>query len=95
MIDQERITSYLSDLAERGRKTFAKDNKIGSAYMACICGMWTNHFKHPKRNPFENNQDDIHLWRWWDCGYEAYNQAIGLTPEIRKQIAKAEREGSK
>ena len=91
--NQERIRNYLSDLAERAREAFAKGNKLGAAYLAMIAGMWANYLKCSRKiNPYAGGNDDIYLWRWWEAGYDAYDQAIGLTYEIRKQIADAEKQ---
>ncbi len=77
-------------MADRARDTYEKGNKMGSTYMACIAGMWTNYLKQPHRDPFKN--DDYHLQSWWECGWGAYDQAVGITLQLRKEWAEAEKE---
>jgi hypothetical protein len=88
---QEDVAAFIKEKVERAREVFNKGNRLGSAYLAEIAGMWTNALKRPNVNPYNNDKDSYWLHRWFANGYEDYTKAIGQTLEIRKKIIAAEK----
>jgi hypothetical protein len=92
---KDEIASFLRNLNDRAKGSHESGNQYASAYLACIGGMWGNYLNiSRKRNPF-TGQNDIELWKWWDCGHACYDQAIGLANRIRREMTEKEGANSK
>jgi hypothetical protein len=85
------VSDFLRERVDRAREAFQKGNRLGSAYLATIAGIWTSALKRPNVNPFETQEDDIWLYKWFANGYEDYTRAIGMNLEIRRKMLEAEK----
>lgn len=88
---QHYVDIFLGDKIDRTREVSKGGNRLGSAYLATIAGMWTNACKRPYINPFETNEDDVWIYKWFQNGYDDYSQAVGMTNELRKQFLDKEK----
>ena len=81
---EQYIRDVLRDKNVDAKDALIKGNRLGAAYLAMLAGMWANFFKRDaKANPF--NDDDILLYSHWADGYDAFNQALGMSDEVRKK----------
>ncbi len=63
-------------------------NKTQSAYLACICGMWSNTYGVLlKSSPFTNPG----LNSWWLSGWLGSDNAHNITQNIRKKQEESEK----
>lgn len=88
--EEKIVKDFLEEKVVRARETFENGNRLGSAYLACIAGMWTNACKRPNRNPYSSSKEGW-IWGWFDCGYDALTSAVGQTFEIRKKQIESEK----
>lgn len=88
----EAISEFLGEKVERARQLNRKyPNSLQSAYLATIAGMWTNACKRPRVNPYENNDDGIWLWKWFNNGFDDFTKATGLNIALHKKQMEAEK----
>lgn len=81
---QREIDNFLQSLHDQAVISFEKGNTLAAAYMATICGMWSNRFGRVK-NLFDNDQDDNYLYKWFLNGHDDFSQAIQMSAEVRKK----------
>ena len=85
---KQRLTSFLRDQNDRARNVLNDGNRLAASYLACIAGMWTNCAKLPCNNPYSG--EDHLLYEWFNTGYDAFTQSIGMTYELRKKMTEYE-----
>lgn len=79
---QREIDKFLQSLHDQAVISLEKGNTLAAAYMATICGMWSNRFGRVK-NLFES--DDNYLYKWFLNGHDDFSQAIQMSAEVRKK----------
>ena len=88
---QHYVDICLGEKIDRVRAIPKGSNPLGSAYLATIAGMWTNACRRPYVNPFDTNEDDSWIYKWFRNGYDDFSQAVGMTNELRKQFLDKEK----
>lgn len=87
---QHYVDIFLGEKVDRARDASKDGHQLSAAYLATIAGMWTNACKRPYVNPFETNEDDSWIYKWFRNGYDDFSQAVGMTIELRKQFLEKE-----
>jgi hypothetical protein len=84
---QTAVNEFLEDLTSRANATFEKGNRVGAAYLAEICGMWTNALNQPNKNPFQESW----LYRWFGHGYEDFAVATRMSVQLTRKMLEKEK----
>lgn len=87
------VTIHINHLIDDSKSVSEGGNKHGSAYLACIAGMWANHCKLDFDFPY----DDGFSWLndWFRTGYDAYNQSLNVSAAVRKKQLDYEKKRNK
>jgi hypothetical protein len=87
------VTRHITHLMDDSKTVAEGGNKHGSAYLACIAGMWANHCKLDFNFPYTDGFSWLN--DWFRCGYDAYNQSLNVSAGVRKKQLDYEKKQNK